>query len=245
MEELSTEIQLNQESTKENVLITNQLSAVHEFYPTESSDAEEYATQDVAVVRVSPVCTDYTHDIATHQLNSPQLFEDSNFNVMDRLFDVSNPPMDMSTIVNPFDFFDDRPFQPFSSSCFRPETIIIPRSPESNRHHHVDYFLKYHLEVIGPGHYFLYYDYIQLCKLWLPAMAATSLALRHALVAFSGLVYSIKKAGMARQIAFFYYAMALKEFRQFLEGPSSPEECNVAIATALQLSSFEVCSHLL
>jgi hypothetical protein len=239
--ELSTEIQLNQESTKENVLITHQLAVVPELYPTESSDADESATQDVTVVRVSPVSSDYTHDTATHQLNSPQLFEDSNFNAMDLLFDVSNPPMGISTIVSPFDCFDDRPFQPLSSTCFRPQTIIIPRSPESNRHHLVDFFLKYHLEVISPGHYFLYYDYIELCKCWLPAMAATSLALRHALVAFSALVYSYKGAGMARQVAFFYYAMALKEMRQFLEGSSIPEECNVAIAAALQLSSFEVC----
>src|SRR5205814_7255425 len=133
-----------------------------------------------------------------------------------------------------FDYFDDLLFRPISPQlCFRPETITIPRSPKSNRHHLVDYFLKFHLEVISSAHYFLYYDYIQLCKCWLPAMAVPSIALQHAVVAFSALVYSIKSASTAQTFAFFYYGKALTELQLLLDGPLSSADCNVAIATAL------------
>lgn len=233
---MRTETCHKEESKEENVVvIASRLVTDPELHPVECFDAEESTTQEgVAVVRFSPTSSQGTYDTAIQQLNTPQLFEpvmDSNFIALDMF------------AVKSFDYFDDGPVQSFSSQFhFRPETIMIPRSPESNRHHLVDFFLKYHLEVIRPGHYFWYYDYIQLCKCWLPAMAATSLALRHALVAFSALVYSIKVVGSSGEVAFFYYALALKELRIFLDGPLSPEECNVAIATALQLSSFEVHS---
>ena len=224
------------------VVITSQFMASPELHRYEFFDSEECTTEETAVVRLSPVSSQSTRDTTANRLDSPQSFEtmmDSSFSVTDLLFSESNPPMDIFTTVKSFDHFDGQ-FQP--QLCFRPETIAIPRSPKSNRHHLVDYFLKYHLEAISPAHYFWYYDYIQLCRCWLPAMAVTSIALRHALIAFSALVYSIKVVDSAHQIAFFYYALALKELRVFLDGPLSPEECNVAIATALQLSSFEVCS---
>lgn len=218
--------------------MTNQFAAIPDLDTTGFSDFEDSASRKIAAKgRVSPISGQSTREPAIHQLNIPQLFEvvmNSSVDGTGLLFDTSNPPMDMFTTVISF----DQSFQP--GLGFRSETITIPRSPKSNQHHLVDYFLKYHLEVISPSHYFWYYDYIQLCKRWLPAMAATSLALRHALVAFSALVYSIKVIDDARQIAYFYYAMALKELRVFLDGPLSSEECNIAIAIALQLSTFEV-----
>ena len=167
----------------------------------------------------------------------------SGSNATDLLFGVSNPSMDtFSTIKS----FDNPSFQPLSSQpCFRPKKFNIPRSPKSNRHCLVDYFLKFHLEVVSSTHYFLYYDYIQLCKRWLPAMTIPSIALQYAVVAFSALVYSIKFVTTAQSFAFFYYGKALTELQLLLDGPLSSEECNVAIATALQLSSFDVSSQSL
>src|SRR5947207_410363 len=163
---------------------------------------------------------------------------DSDSNGTDHPFGVFNPPID---IIKSYDCFDNPPLQPFSSQpCFRPQTITIPRSPKSNRHYLVDYFFKFHLEVISSAHYFMYFDYIQLCKCWLPAMAVPSIALQYAVVAFSALVHSMKFFSTARSFAFFYYGKALKELNRLLDGPLSAEDCNVAIATALQLSSFDV-----
>ena len=150
----------------------------------------------------------------------------------------------MDVSLDPIDSLFNIPVDPFST--VKPfnylEAIDIPRAPKSNQHQVVDYFMKFHQEALRPGHYFLWYDYNQLCKYWLPAMSVSSIALRHAVVAFSALVYSMKAVRTARQFAFFYYANSLKELRQLLDGSLSYEECNSAIATALQLSLFDVSS---
>ena len=74
-------------------------------------------------------------------------------------------------------------------------------------------------------------------------------ALRHAIVAFSALIYSMKIDLAAREQAFLYYALALQQLRALLDemerdsGDVTDGEYQVAIATALQLSVFDVLSH--
>lgn len=122
---------------------------------------------------------------------------------------------------------------------------VIPRSPRSNQTQSVQFFLKYHEQSILFQHYFKVYDYHVFCKSVLPAMAEQSHPLRHAMVSFSALIYSMKVNGGARYVAFYYYSIALKELRLLLNGNTmTTSECNDAIATALQLSTIDVSPSL-
>lgn len=75
-------------------------------------------------------------------------------------------------------------------------------------------------------------------------MAASTICMQYAIVAFSALVYSIKVDRNARDVAFSYYTMALRELRLVLNKSLAREECGVVIATVLQLSSFDVLHSL-
>ena len=125
----------------------------------------------------------------------------------------------------------------------RPELSVIPRSPKSNQSQAIEFFLKYHQREIVPALYFKMYDYQHFCKGSLPAMAAQSDALQHGLVSFSALIYSMKVNPAARYTAFYYYSVALKELCSLLNEESmTPTECNVAVATALQLATIDARS---
>ena len=130
------------------------------------------------------------------------------------------------------------------SSCVDPRfhrLSVVPRPPKSNQLPSIRFFINYHQREILPSHYFKWYDLHYFCKGWLPAMAEQSDALRDAMVSFSALIYSIKTNGAARYVAFYYYAEALKKLHILLsENAMTPMECNVAIATALQLSTIDV-----
>jgi hypothetical protein len=102
------------------------------------------------------------------------------------------------------------------------------------------FFFQFHQEKILPAHYFLWQDYDELISVYLPAMAAQSICLKYAFVAFSALVFSTKVQKRAREIAFFYYAVAVMELRLLLNYPLPRDQVNVALATVLQLSSFDV-----
>ena len=130
---------------------------------------------------------------------------------------------------------------PFSSIPFDIDspmpTYVVPRAPRSNQAQPIQFFLKFHRETITAAHYFRYYDLPELHTKWLPAMAEQCECLRHALVAFSALIYSIKTNPDAREVAFCYYAMALQELRSMLD---TEFECHVVVATVLQLSAIDV-----
>ena len=73
------------------------------------------------------------------------------------------------------------------------------------------------------------------------AMIQQPSALRDAVVAFSALIYSMKIDRSARVLAFLYYTSALQQLRVLLDQVTlSVDECHMAIATALQLASFDV-----
>lgn len=72
-------------------------------------------------------------------------------------------------------------------------------------------------------------------------MADNSVALGHAIVAFSALLHSMTNQGSPGEDAFEYYDSSLREFRRLLGLPMlDDKDIHVAIATALQLSSFDV-----
>lgn len=126
-------------------------------------------------------------------------------------------------------------FTPLPADVF--SAISIPRSPKSTQNLGVQFFLKFHQETINSAHYFRYYDYQRLHTSGLLAMAGEFECLQHAMVAFSALIYSIKVTGDAREIAFYYYAVALKELQSLL---NMKIDCNLVVASALQLSSIDV-----
>jgi Fungal specific transcription factor domain len=103
------------------------------------------------------------------------------------------------------------------------------------------FYLDYHRENITEFHYFRYYDHHKYNINILFQMADNSVALFHAIVAFSALLYSMNNQGSPGEDAFEYYDSSLREFRRLLEMPLlDDEDIHVAIATALQLSSFDV-----
>jgi hypothetical protein len=166
------------------------------------------------------------------------------------------------TLSYPDEFvLDRRPPEFTSSSCISPSSsyavplhpsILLPAKPlnipkclspqlQSARSSPIQFFLKFHHERITEAHYFRWYDYPKLCTKLLFCLAENSDPLRHAMVGFSALVYSYKFHQRARQVGFFYYEKALQELRLFLNtSPMEIGECFAAVATALQLSSFDV-----
>ena len=117
---------------------------------------------------------------------------------------------------------------------------LSPRS-QSARASPIQFFLKFHRERITEAHYFRWYDYSKLSTKILFSLAENSDSLRFAMVGFSALIYSYKFHQGARQVGLFYYEKALQELRLSLNtSPMEIGECFTAVATALQLSSFDV-----
>ena len=88
-----------------------------------------------------------------------------------------------------------------------------------------------------------YFDYVTMRKTTLLALSEDYDALRHAVVAFSALIYSMKVNSVATRPALLYYTIALKQLRADLEKmPTAVSDCHAAIATALQLAAFDVIS---
>lgn len=162
------------------------------------------------------------------------------------LFNPSNrKPTYSITQVSPIGLCTGLPLQNTTSSqsTSSSEIVNIPRAPNSIRCPSVQFFLAFHRETITESYYFRYYDYPKFCTSTLLVMAENSDALQHALVAFSALVYSTKMDRTPREQAFLYYSMALRQLRALLDEHTMNEEtCHIAIATALQLSSFDVFS---
>jgi hypothetical protein len=103
------------------------------------------------------------------------------------------------------------------------------------------FFLQYHRETITACHYFCYYDYKQRFINMLFSMSEQCDALRYAMIAFSAVIYSIANVDLsARERAFVYYAQSLQQLRSLLEKGPTGHEHQSAIATVLQLGTFDV-----
>lgn len=108
-------------------------------------------------------------------------------------------------------------------------------------------YLQFHRERIIAAHYFWHYDYHEFCTKTILQLAENSVTLHHAVVAFSALIYSVKfDYSPARDYALAYYHWALKSFQILLPGIAvgPPEQYVTALATALQLASFDVILQL-
>ena len=162
------------------------------------------------------------------------------------LFNSFSPNLTFPTEVSPTSFCEGLPLQtPTSSQSTTSSSgmIHIPHALNSVRSHPVQFFLAFHRETITEAHYFRYYDFNKLCTRTLLVMAERSDALRHAVVAFSALIYSMRIDRTAREQAFLYYAMSIQQLRLLLsEAALDGEASHIAVATALQLSSFDVYS---
>ena len=117
----------------------------------------------------------------------------------------------------------------------------VPRAPGSPRDQSVQFFLHFHRQTIMESHYCLYFDYNKFITTTLLAMTERSSALRHAVVAFSALIYSIKGDRIAREQAFENYEISIQQLRVLLDrAPMTVEERQAATVTALALASFDV-----
>lgn len=137
-----------------------------------------------------------------------------------------------------------------SQSTKQIDTQSLPRplSYHPNQPWPVPTFLTFHKECISEYNYFLYIDTGKLFTKELFAMATKSDSVGYAMVAFSALTYSIKfKEKFSACIAFMYYEKTVQELGSLLSKYPSPMdtgESHSAIATALLLSSFDVCFFL-
>ena len=167
--------------------------------------------------------------------------------VEEPLFNPSGPNLTFLTPeVSPTSFCEGVLLQTPTSSQSATSSggmIHIPHPLKSVRSHPVQFFLAFHRETITEAHYFRYYDFHKLCTRTLLVMAERSDALLHAVIAFSALIYSTRVDRTAREQAFLYYAMSLQQLRLLLsEAALDGEASQIALATALQLSAFDVYS---
>ena len=169
-------------------------------------------------------------------LKSPTCVPEPQYIIVPSLFQFS------VTGVTPSSFREDLLRQSVSTLPPTAELTRIAPNIKTTTSHHVQFFLKYHRETISECHYLCYYDYPKLFTKTLFALAEHCDALRHGMVAFSALIYSVKIDSSAREQAFVYYGVSLQQFRLLLEKLSTEVEYQAAVATALQLAAFDVCS---
>ena len=170
---------------------------------------------------------------------------------------TSNPPLSSSNLSFPPSFSFSSVLgvsasdHSFRSPTITPSRTILNEGPsiplsllpqiQDVRLTEIQFFLNFHHEKITEAHYFCWGDYPKLYTKIIFLLAEHSEALRHAIVAFSALVYSFKVDKAAREVACLYYELALRGLRVLLDKfPMSLNECFIAVATALQLSSFDV-----
>jgi len=166
-----------------------------------------------------------------HELSEP-LFHASHSNIA-----ISEPAL--SPRQFPEGSFREPTYAPYDAS---PGFICIPHctSPIQLDLSEV-FYLEYHRKNITEFHYFRYYDHHKQSNDILLRMAKNSIALCNAVVAFSALVFSMQNQGTPGEEAFVYYDSSVREFRHLLETPLlNNEDIYIAVATALQLSSFDV-----
>lgn len=115
------------------------------------------------------------------------------------------------------------------------ETQMIPNSQLDV----MKFFLNYHRKYVTDYHYFCYHDYQKFFTTDLVVMAEQSEVLSIGLVAFSALIYSMNQR-TARDRAFWYYTLALRQLRKLLNVAMDVSEYHLAITAALQLATFDV-----
>jgi hypothetical protein len=150
-----------------------------------------------------------------------------------------NPPSSML----PFSIRPSHLSEQFESSAnvLSTRAIQISTIPKSIRHIIIQFFITFHQGNVNEFHYFCYHDYHKFCTTTLMVMIERADVLRDAVVAFSALVYSMKVDKSARVLAFMYYTSAVQQLRVLLDQITlNVDECHMAIATALQLASFDV-----
>ena len=144
------------------------------------------------------------------------------------------------TIINPF--ADESSSQTSPNSDSIRELYITP-SVASSESRLLQFFLQYHREKISASHYFFYFDYKQTFMSTLFRLGQHSDALQYSIVAFSAFIYSMKINRALRVQAFLFYTFALRQLRVLLDAPSlETDEYQAALATALQLATFDVLS---
>jgi hypothetical protein len=122
----------------------------------------------------------------------------------------------------------------------------VPRPPASPQEKAIQFFLNYHRHAISECHYLCFFDHQKLCSKLLMSMSMDSQVLQYAMVAFSMLIFSTKgvdstETNRVREYSFIYYHKALQSLHTLLnKSPMDYKECQIAVASALQLASFDV-----
>jgi hypothetical protein len=105
--------------------------------------------------------------------------------------------------------------------------------------------LDHHRREITEAHYFRWFDYPKFYTEILFTLCDKETEpenpLRIAVAAFSALNRSIKQDQSWRPLAFIFYGSAVQRLHTFLHKPGMDlGECQIAVATALELAAFDV-----
>ena len=168
---------------------------------------------------------------------SPIVFQLNQQMLMESLATLSDVSDQQFGLPNPIVTFSISGLSP-AGYC---QELQMTRMMPNTRPDAIQFYLDYHRKHVTEYHYFCYHDYRKFFTTELVVMAEHSGVLRIALVAFSSLIYSMKDRSVREQ-AFLYYALALRQLRELLNTAMDVTEYHLAIATALQLATFDVHS---
>jgi hypothetical protein len=133
------------------------------------------------------------------------------------------------------------------SLCIPPELSLRPSRDRKGAELEawITRLLDHHRREITHAHYFQYYDYPKFFTEIIFALCDKETEpenpLRIAVAAFSALNRSIRQDQSWRPLAFIFYGGAVQRLHTFLHKPGMDlRECQIAVATALELASFDV-----
>ena len=174
---------------------------------------------------------------------------------MEPLF--NRPPITFSTILGSMPSTYSQSLQLDSPSstwsertlCIPPELSLRPSRGDHRKGAELEAWitclLDHHRREITHAHYFRLFDYPKFFTEILFALCDKETEpenpLRIAVAAFSALNRSIKQDQSWRPLAFIFYGAAVQRLHTFLHKPGMDlGECQIAVATALELASFDV-----
>ena len=224
------------EGTTENRQQSNDSESVLDFDLVDIDDR----TQKVIMKFSTQGSSTTTSSIDLFQSDQQMLIDSSRAPVItESLYIPPNPILPSISAIHPS--YSYQGIVRSSTHTLSARAIQIPTIPKSIRECYTQFFINFHQGNINEFHYFCFYDYHKFCTTTLLVMTEQPNALRDAVVAFSALIYSTKIDRSVKVLAFLYYTSALQKLRVLLDRiPLSVDECHMALATVLQLASFDV-----
>ena len=219
--------QLNEfdfDSEESDIEESYQSAEADSWYPTEPLDSLE--PYDEKLLQLSS--TDATRCVSPDFDDRSETVFDQETSFVVARCSPPRPPRPAQHVLHRFHYTNENPF--------------IPRCPRSGAQHKIQSFLSFHQQEVSQGYYFRMDDPRGFCTKGLSSLSHESPTLQYAMASFASLVYSVCKNRETRQLAFVYYAQAIRQLQGLL--CSKPINCDndylLILAIVLQLASVEV-----